>query len=61
MCILLINLPLILLIGSCGNLMALENSATEIGDTTVQFFINFLVLKELISSNIIQSDGKSFT
>jgi len=41
--------------------MALENRATDIGDTTVQFFINFLVLKELISSNIIHSDGKSLT
>jgi hypothetical protein len=41
--------------------MAFEKRATDIGDTTVQFFINFLVLKELISSNIIHSDGKSLT
>ncbi|KAE9539611.1 hypothetical protein AGLY_004863 [Aphis glycines] len=37
----------------------LEKSATDIDDTTVQFFINFLVLKELNSSNIIHSDDLS--
>jgi len=41
--------------------MALDKRATDMGDTTVQFFINFFVLKELISSNIIHSDGKSLT